>query len=188
MRGVWFDLKIHIVQKGDTIWDIAQKYGVDFEQVKDLNPQISSPDMIMPGMKIKIPSTTKQVKKEGVHPKETQQPAKEQQIVPSKPIQIIPEDDQKKPKEVKMEKPPIKEMPKMPEIPKEPEYPKKEMPKMPMQPEKEKSQIPEKPMKEMPKMPAQPMLEMPMSTTPKKMQIPSDQKPKEEKKQEHAEY
>jgi len=33
-------LKIHIVQKGDTIWEIAKKYGVDFEQVKALNSHL----------------------------------------------------------------------------------------------------------------------------------------------------
>lgn len=55
-------LKIHIVQKGDTIWEIAQQYGVNFEELKKLNSHLSSPDMIMPGMKIKIPVTSKQVK------------------------------------------------------------------------------------------------------------------------------
>lgn len=68
LRGV-SDLKIHIVQKGDTIWDIAKQYGVDFEELKQLNSHLSSPDMIMPGMKIKIPSTAKQVKT--TEPKET---------------------------------------------------------------------------------------------------------------------
>ena len=43
------NLKIHIVQKGDTMGEIAQQYGVDFEELKQLNNQISSPDMIMPG-------------------------------------------------------------------------------------------------------------------------------------------
>src|SRR5690625_3825889 len=117
MRGVWFNLKIHIVKKGDTIWDIAKKYGVDFEEVKELNPQISSPDMIMPGMKIKIPSTTKPVKKETAYPKEKQQPIKEQSISP-KPTQMIQEDDKKKPKEVKIEKPIHSEIPELPEYPK----------------------------------------------------------------------
>ncbi|WBX79028.1 SafA/ExsA family spore coat assembly protein [Virgibacillus salarius] len=41
-------MKIHIVQKGDTLWEISQQYGVDFEELKQLNSQISSPDMIMP--------------------------------------------------------------------------------------------------------------------------------------------
>ncbi|MBD8069333.1 SafA/ExsA family spore coat assembly protein [Bacillus sp. PS06] len=57
-------MKIHIVQKGDTLWKISQKYGVDFEELKKLNSQLSNPDMIMPGMKIKIPSGNVHVKKE----------------------------------------------------------------------------------------------------------------------------
>lgn len=56
-------MRIHIVQKGDTLWKIAQKYGVDFEQLKSLNSHLSDPDMIMPGMKIKIPSESGKVKK-----------------------------------------------------------------------------------------------------------------------------
>ncbi|MFC4320928.1 SafA/ExsA family spore coat assembly protein [Litchfieldia salsa] len=59
-------MKIHIVQKGDTLWKISQKYGVDFEELKKLNSQLSNPDMIMPGMKIKIPSGNVHVKKEAV--------------------------------------------------------------------------------------------------------------------------
>jgi morphogenetic protein associated with SpoVID len=57
-------VKIHIVQKGDTLWKIAQKYGVDFEQLKKINGHLSNPDMIMPGMKIKVPTAGVPVKKE----------------------------------------------------------------------------------------------------------------------------
>src|SRR5690625_2752838 len=56
------NLRIHIVQKGDILYDIANKYNVDLEELISLNPQLSSPDMIMPGMKIKIPSASKQVR------------------------------------------------------------------------------------------------------------------------------
>ena len=52
-------VKIHIVQKGDTLWKLAKKYGVEFEALKKLNSQLSNPDMIMPGMKLKIPSSGK---------------------------------------------------------------------------------------------------------------------------------
>ncbi|MDG4655386.1 SafA/ExsA family spore coat assembly protein [Ectobacillus antri] len=51
-------MKIHIVQKGDTLWKIAKKYGVDSETLKQANAQLSNPDLIMPGMKIKVPSTS----------------------------------------------------------------------------------------------------------------------------------
>ncbi len=57
-------MKIHIVQKGDTLWKIAQKYGVDFEQLKKMNGHLSNPDMIMPGMKIKVPTAGVPVKNE----------------------------------------------------------------------------------------------------------------------------
>src|SRR6478609_8734411 len=57
-------VKIHIVQKGDTLWKIAKKYGVNFEELKKLNTQLSNPDMIMPGMKIKVPTTGGSIKKE----------------------------------------------------------------------------------------------------------------------------
>lgn len=57
-------MKIHIVQKGDTLWKISKKYGVDFEELKQMNSQLSNPDMLMPGMKIKIPSGNVHVKKE----------------------------------------------------------------------------------------------------------------------------
>ncbi|WP_306471879.1 SafA/ExsA family spore coat assembly protein [Bacillus sp. AFS015802] len=57
-------MKIHIVQKGDTLWKIAKKYGVNFEELKQMNAQLSNPDMIMPGMKIKVPTAGGTVKKE----------------------------------------------------------------------------------------------------------------------------
>src|SRR5690554_4368347 len=57
-------VRIHIVQKGDTLWKLAQKYGVDFEALKAANSHLSNPDLIMPGMKIKIPSGKVQATKE----------------------------------------------------------------------------------------------------------------------------
>ncbi|WP_230959080.1 SafA/ExsA family spore coat assembly protein, partial [Bacillus amyloliquefaciens] len=57
-------MKIHIVQKGDSLWKIAEKYGVDLEELKKLNHQLSNPDLIMPGMKIKVPSEAVPVRKE----------------------------------------------------------------------------------------------------------------------------
>ena len=60
-------MKIHIVQKGDTLWKLAKKYGVSFDELKKLNSQLSNPDLLMPGMKLKIPGT--EVKKETVQTK-----------------------------------------------------------------------------------------------------------------------
>jgi morphogenetic protein associated with SpoVID len=49
-------VKLHVVKEGDTLWGIAQKYGVSLDELIKANPQIQNPDMIHPGMKIKIPS------------------------------------------------------------------------------------------------------------------------------------
>ncbi|WP_332694217.1 SafA/ExsA family spore coat assembly protein [Halalkalibacter lacteus] len=92
-------MKIHIVQKGDTLWKLAQKYGVNFEQLKAANTQLSNPDMIMPGMKIKIPTGSVPVKKESqVAPQAA--PMKEQ------PVQ-----------QKEVQTPPPMQMPEMPKMP-----------------------------------------------------------------------
>jgi len=118
MKGVWFVLKIHIVQKGDTLWEISKKYGVDFEELKSMNSQLSSPDMIMPGMKIKVPGSTKTVKKETQAVKEmkeesVQQPYKD---TSPKPMPVIKEDDTKVQKAVEPQMP-IPSLPQMPQMP-----------------------------------------------------------------------
>ncbi|MFC3039275.1 SafA/ExsA family spore coat assembly protein [Virgibacillus xinjiangensis] len=103
-------MKIHIVQKGDTLWEISQQYGVDFEQLKDMNSQLSSPDMIMPGMKIKIPGTSKAVKKDNQQAKETQkkevqkpavQPPQQEKVQKSQPEQQQPLQQTEQPKQTK---------------------------------------------------------------------------------------
>src|SRR5690625_47417 len=129
MKGASIHLKIHIVQKGDTLWEIAKKYGVDFEEVKELNSQLSSPDMIMPGMKVKIPSSTKTVKKETMKPKEEQKPKTEHPYkeMSPKPLPIMKEDDHKKPKEVKVEMPKEKKSHVQPQMPQAPEIPQMSM-------------------------------------------------------------
>lgn len=96
-------MKIHIVQKGDTLWELSKQYGVDFEALKQANPQLASPDMIMPGMKIKIPSNSKAVKMETIPAKETQKKETQEkqtqhpyQDHTSKPVPVMEEDDHKK--------------------------------------------------------------------------------------------
>ncbi|AJD91641.1 morphogenetic protein associated with SpoVID [Jeotgalibacillus malaysiensis] len=74
-------MKIHVVQKGDTLWTIAKNYQVSFEELKAANAYLADPDMIMPGMKIKIPDQKAAVKKmdvkktELMHPYAGQKPA-----------------------------------------------------------------------------------------------------------------
>ncbi|WP_235791366.1 SafA/ExsA family spore coat assembly protein [Virgibacillus salidurans] len=128
-------MKIHIVQKGDTLWEISKSYGVDFEQVKELNSQLSSPDMIMPGMKIKIPSSSKMVKKEDMSVKETHKAEQPYKDISPKPMPVIKEDDKEKPKAVKPQMP-VQPLPKMP-IQKEKEMPIEPLPKMPIHKEKQ---------------------------------------------------
>ncbi|WP_163582304.1 SafA/ExsA family spore coat assembly protein [Gracilibacillus saliphilus] len=107
-------MKIHIVQKDETLWKIAQKYGVNVNEVIAANPQISNPDMIMPGMKIKIPTAadSKQQpapsdKKQQVQPGTTDKKDK-QEVKPEAPSQILPaieEDEDKKWEPLKKEMP-----------------------------------------------------------------------------------
>ncbi|WP_138415560.1 SafA/ExsA family spore coat assembly protein [Aquibacillus sediminis] len=73
-------MKIHVVQSGETLWKIAQKYGVDFEELQQMNSQLSNPDMIMPGMKIKVPTSTKQVKKEQMSDKKKKDTSKKEKM------------------------------------------------------------------------------------------------------------
>ncbi|MFA1822554.1 SafA/ExsA family spore coat assembly protein [Virgibacillus oceani] len=170
-------MKIHVVQKGDTLWEISQKYGVDFEEVKQLNSHLSSPDMIMPGMKIKVPTNSKAVKHESKPAKETKKEQVKQpyQDISPKPMPVIKEDDKAPPKKVQPEMPKMPQMPiqpivqmpileqdfdyhttvKFPEKPKEPEV-KKEKPKP--QPVKEEKKV------EAVMPPPQPMpMQMPMT-------------------------
>ncbi|WP_127587967.1 LysM peptidoglycan-binding domain-containing protein, partial [Paenibacillus koleovorans] len=50
-------MKIHIVKKGDTMYEIAKKYNVDLQKLIDFNKQIADPDKIDVGMKIRIPTS-----------------------------------------------------------------------------------------------------------------------------------
>lgn len=116
-------MKIHIVQKGDTLWEIAKQYGVDFNELKSMNTQLANPDLIMPGMKIKIPSGSKSVQSKAQgHYKAA--PAKKHEVkkemlpksMPTVPAPIIQPDDHKPPKEIQLEMP-IYHMPQMPQQP-----------------------------------------------------------------------
>jgi len=86
-------MKIHIVQKGDTLWKISKKYGVNFEELKTINQQLVNHDMIMPGMKINIPSSS--------ITKPQKQAKKEFPVKKEMPVQVKEEPIKKKTKEVK---------------------------------------------------------------------------------------
>ena len=133
-------VKIHIVQKGDTLWKIAKKYGVNFEELKKMNSQLSNPDMIMPGMKIKVPTAGANIKKEAPMgaPNSTinigvkkEMPKKEQPILKEQPIAPIAEVPVEMPKEqpLPVQEQPIKEKPITPAPKMQPKKP--YIPKMP---------------------------------------------------------
>jgi morphogenetic protein associated with SpoVID len=119
-------VKIHIVQKGDTLWKIAKKYGVNFEELKKMNSQLSNPDMIMPGMKVKVPTTGGHVKKEG---SPSHNPGHNPGIKKEMPIAEHPY-AKEQPKPLPIVEAPIKEMP-IKEAPKAPYVPKMPAPVIP---------------------------------------------------------
>jgi|GEM_PF-2402302 len=45
----------HVVQPGESLWEIAQKYGIHPEYLFRANPQVRNPDMIFPGQIIIVP-------------------------------------------------------------------------------------------------------------------------------------
>ncbi len=48
----------YTVQKGDSLWKIAQKYQVGLSELIQANPQIANPSLIYPGEKITVPLLT----------------------------------------------------------------------------------------------------------------------------------
>lgn len=66
-------MRVHIVQKGDTLWKIAKQYAVGFDELKRLNAHLANPDYIVPGMEIYLPAMSKE--KEIVKERPVQQPA-----------------------------------------------------------------------------------------------------------------
>lgn len=137
MRKEGSFLKIHIVQKGDTLWEIAKKYDVDFEELKQQNSHLASPDMIMPGMKIRIPTHSKKIttdtKKQGVPVKniKAESPVKkavpkvEKSIeLPQMPTFPLKEEEVLSTQEKKVKEYPTSILPDLPETPKEQKKPK----------------------------------------------------------------
>lgn len=48
--------EIHVVQEGDSLWKISQYYGVDFQELIDMNYQFENPDLIHPNDEVGIPN------------------------------------------------------------------------------------------------------------------------------------
>ncbi|MEK5491414.1 LysM peptidoglycan-binding domain-containing protein [Paenibacillus sp. FSL R7-0297] len=49
-------MKIHIVKQGDSLFALSQKYGVPLQKIIEANPQITNPDVLAVGDKVKIPA------------------------------------------------------------------------------------------------------------------------------------
>lgn len=90
-------MKIHIVQKGDTLYKIAHAYGVSLEELMEMNQHLSDPNMLMPGMKIHIPANTDKVAEQAK--KETKQAKKMEKTAPQvterRPRHHVEMDDQR---------------------------------------------------------------------------------------------
>ncbi|MFJ7369770.1 LysM peptidoglycan-binding domain-containing protein [Lysinibacillus sp. NPDC098008] len=76
-------MRIHIVQKGDTLWKIAKEYGISFEDLKRLNVHLANPDYIVPGMEIILPE---KINKESQRHSPKEMPKKETQVPKEAPI------------------------------------------------------------------------------------------------------
>ncbi|WJH28007.1 LysM peptidoglycan-binding domain-containing protein [Paenibacillus sp. CC-CFT742] len=59
-------MKIHMVKKGDTLYLLSQKYNVGLDKIIAANPQITDPDKLDIGMKVKIPAEPVTPKPEGI--------------------------------------------------------------------------------------------------------------------------
>ena len=46
---------VYLVRKGDTLWGIAKKYGVELTALIAANPRIKNPNLIYPGDRVNIP-------------------------------------------------------------------------------------------------------------------------------------
>ncbi|WP_143833220.1 SafA/ExsA family spore coat assembly protein [Oceanobacillus timonensis] len=170
-------MKIHIVQLGDTLWKLAEKYNASFEELKKVNAHLANPEKLMPGMKIKIPGSKKAV--------QTSKSKKEQQTTPvtTKKEESQPPAKEQQKKEQKKEQP--KEQPKT-------EHPYKQKSQTPIavlteddQKEKKKEQF-EAVMPKMPQAPSMPILEKEMKKEKKQVKMEEPPKPEKPKQEKHT--
>lgn len=135
-------MKVHIVQKGDTLWKISRQYGISFEELKRVNAHLANPDYIVPGMKIFLPETKpKQTSKPTKGPGEEHHKKDEQK--PSKPPAVKKEEVKKPVKEPVKEKPPVQKEPiPLPQAPTAQQPHKESMPQMQQWPQMPMQSIP----------------------------------------------
>lgn len=95
-------VRIHIVQKGETLWRIAKQYGIGLDELKRLNAHLANPDYIVPGMEIILPETG------AATPKSTMTKAQQTAPMSKKEMTTAPKEQLTKPVEK-----PVKEVPKV---------------------------------------------------------------------------
>lgn len=44
----------HTVVQGDTLWELARRYGTELSRIVELNPSIRNPNLIHPGQKVRV--------------------------------------------------------------------------------------------------------------------------------------
>ncbi|WP_169713551.1 LysM peptidoglycan-binding domain-containing protein [Paludifilum halophilum] len=49
-------MKLHVVQSGDTLWKIAQRYDISLQKLMDANPHIEDAECMKDGLKVRIPT------------------------------------------------------------------------------------------------------------------------------------
>ena len=49
-------MNVYVVQQGDTLWKIAQRFGVSLDSLIAANPQLSNPNMLAVGQQINVPA------------------------------------------------------------------------------------------------------------------------------------
>jgi LysM repeat protein len=82
--------RAHVVQPGDTVWDIARRDGVNFRDTMQLNgDHLINPGLIFPGDKVYIPGTGR-AQPPAPPAEPPQQPAPQQPSSPSAPSESSP--------------------------------------------------------------------------------------------------
>ena len=84
-------MKIHIVQKKDTLQSIIAMYQVSKEEIEKENPHLSDVQQLLPGMKLKIPTASVQVM-----PKQIRQTEQKEQTQQAPETEKIQQPQQKK--------------------------------------------------------------------------------------------
>ncbi len=53
--------KRYIIKQGETLYQIASRHGINLRKLLKMNPQITDPEMIFPGMAIEVPATRQEL-------------------------------------------------------------------------------------------------------------------------------